>query len=59
LLRGDPFLTIRASNLVSFLVLFVCGYAWGRHTRTPSWKTGLLVMLVGAVLALIAIPLGG
>jgi uncharacterized membrane protein len=52
-------LAIRLSNVVSFIVLFAAGYEWGRYTGMSSWKTGLLVMGVGALLVAVAIPLGG
>jgi hypothetical protein len=58
-LRQDPALAIRLSNVVSFIVLFAVGYEWGRYTNTSGWKTGLLVAAVGLLLVLVAIPLGG
>ena len=57
--RGDYALAIRLSNVVSFIVLFAAGYEWGRYTGMRPWRTGLLVMVVGAVLVAVAIPLGG
>ncbi len=59
LLRGDYALAIRLSNVVSFVVLFGAGYSWGRYTGASPWKTGLILVLVGALLVAIAIPLGG
>jgi VIT1/CCC1 family predicted Fe2+/Mn2+ transporter len=56
---NDYDLAIRLSNVVSFIVLFAAGYEWGRYTGMTPWKTGLLVMAVGALLVGIAIPLGG
>ena len=52
-------LAIRLSNVVSFIVLFAAGYEWGRYTGMSPWRTGLLVMGVGALLVAVAIPLGG
>jgi VIT1/CCC1 family predicted Fe2+/Mn2+ transporter len=57
--RHDYALAIRLSNVVSFIVLFLAGYEWGRYTAMSSWRTGLLVMAVGALLVAVAIPLGG
>ena len=57
--RHDYALAIRLSNVVSFMVLFAAGYEWGRYTGMSSWKTGLLVTAVGALLVAVAIPLGG
>lgn len=55
----NPALAIRLSNVVSFVMLFIYGYQWGQHTGASPWKTGLLLAAVGAVMVLIAIPLGG
>ena len=59
LLRSDQALAIRVSNIISFGVLFYAGYEWGKYTGTNSWKTGLLLVLVGVLLVAIAIPFGG
>lgn len=59
LLRHDYALAIRVSNIISFLVLFYSGYEWGKYTGTNPVKTGLLLVLVGALLVAIAIPFGG
>jgi hypothetical protein len=59
ILRGNPELAIRASNLVSFTILFVEGYRWGKYTGDNPWRTGLLLMTVALGMVLIAIPLGG
>ena len=56
---NDYALAIRLSNVVSFIVLFAAGYEWGRYTGMSPWRTGLLVMGVGALLVAVAIPLGG
>lgn len=59
LFYNNPALAIRASNAVSFVVLFIFGYQWGMHTGSSPWKTGLLLASIAAVMVLIAIPLGG
>lgn len=59
LFYNNPALAIRLSNIVSFVVLFLLGYQWGKHTGASSWKTGLLLASVAAIMVLIAIPLGG
>ena len=59
LLRNDHNLAIRASNVVSFAVLFYSGYEWGKYTGSNPWKTGLLLLAVGVLLVTIAIPFGG
>lgn len=52
-------LAISVSNLVSFVVLFIVGYRWGKYTGGNPWKTGLLLMAVAVIMVLIAILLGG
>lgn len=60
LLRTDPTLALRASNVVSLIVLFIAGYYWGRYTDATPWKIGLLLVAVALIMVLlIAIPLGG
>ncbi len=59
LFRNDYALAVRLSNIVSFIVLFIAGYEWGKYTGASSWKTGLLVAFIGALLVAVAIPLGG
>lgn len=52
-------LAVRLSNIISFIVLFLAGYHWGKYTGANPWKTGLLLLSVAGVIVLIAIPLGG
>jgi len=59
LFYNAPSLAIRASNVVSFVVLFISGYQWGKHTGANPWATGLLLAGIAAIMVLIAIPLGG
>ena len=59
LIRHDPELAIRVSNVVSFAVLFYSGYEWGKYTGTHRIKTGLVLVAVGVLLVAIAIPFGG
>jgi hypothetical protein len=59
LLRQDPMLALRVSNVISFIVLFAAGYSWGTHTGANPWKTGLLLFFIGAIMVLVAILLGG
>jgi VIT1/CCC1 family predicted Fe2+/Mn2+ transporter len=55
----NPALAIRVSNVVSFVVLFILGYQWGKHTGADPWRTGLLLAAIAGIMVLIAIPLGG
>lgn len=59
LIPNSAFLALRVSNIVSFVVLFVSGWRWGRRTHSNPWLTGLTLVLAGAAMVLIAIPLGG
>ncbi|MBK8984570.1 MAG: hypothetical protein IPM39_00575 [Chloroflexi bacterium] len=59
LLPNQPDLSIRLSNIVSFLVLFAIGYSWGKHAGTNPWRTGLALAAIALAMVLIAIPLGG
>ena len=59
LFHNNPALAIRVSNVVSFVVLFILGYQWGKHTGADPWRTGLLLAAIAAIMVLIAIPLGG
>lgn len=59
LLREDYILALRVSNIISFIMLFVLGYSWGRYTGANPWKIGLLLVAAGALMVLVAIPLGG
>lgn len=58
-LRHDYDLAIRISIIMSFIVLFVAGFRWGKYTGANPWKTGLLIMSVAGGLVLIAVLLGG
>lgn len=59
LLRDYPLTALRSANIVSFITLFILGFLWGRYTSANPWKIGVLLVLVGALLVAIAIPLGG
>jgi hypothetical protein len=59
LLLGDRMLSLRVSNAVLLLLLFVTGYAWGKGIGVRPIKTGLVTLLLGAALVAVAIALGG
>lgn len=52
-------LRVRASNVAAFIMLFLMGYRWGHYAGGRPVRTGLLLSILGAVMMLIAIPLGG
>jgi VIT1/CCC1 family predicted Fe2+/Mn2+ transporter len=59
LLKNNTLLAIRLSNLISFVMLFITGYRWGKYTRVNPLRTGLIIVSIAILLALFAIPLGG
>ena len=59
LLVGDARLALRISNAVAIVMLFGCGYAFGRFSGFRPWRVGVLMVLVGALLVGLTIALGG
>jgi hypothetical protein len=59
LVWDDSYLALRVSNGLLIASLFVVGFLWGRHVGARPLFAGALVMSIGIVLVLIAIPLGG
>ncbi len=59
LLQDHPYLAIRLSIGISFVMLFICGYLWGKYTGLSRWKTGFLLFSVGIVMGFVAVFLGG
>jgi hypothetical protein len=56
---SDPFIALRASNVIAIGMLFIAGYRWAKHAGAKPLKTGLLLAGIGVVMVLVAIPLGG
>jgi hypothetical protein len=56
---GDPRSALRASNAVAIVMLFLCGYAFGRCAGLRPWLMGLLMIAIGIALVGIAVALGG
>jgi hypothetical protein len=59
LLLADSYVALRVSNALMTVLLFAIGYWWGKHVGARPVVAGLLVMSIGIVLVLVAIPLGG
>jgi hypothetical protein len=59
MLTSDARLALRVSNAVAIVMLFLCGYLFGRHTGLRPWATGLCSVAIGSVLVIVAIALGG
>jgi hypothetical protein len=56
---GDVRLALRLSNAVAIVMMFLCGYAFGRHAGIRTWPMGLIMVAIGSGLTGIAIALGG
>jgi hypothetical protein len=56
---GNHGLALRVSNAVAIVMLFLCGYAFGRHSGHRPWGMGLLMVVIGLVMVGITIALGG
>jgi len=59
LLIDDARLALRISNAILLGLLFWAGYRWARYTTARPALTGLVFLLFGAALVLMAIALGG
>ena len=55
----DPGTAKRVSAAVAIVMLFLCGYSWGRYAGLKPWRTGLVMVLLGLVVEAIVIALGG
>jgi hypothetical protein len=56
---GDARLALRVSNAVAIVMLFLCGYLFGRYAGLRPWTTGLASVAIGGALVAVAIALGG
>ena len=59
LLISDPWMALRASNLLVIVVLFVVGYYWAGYVDANRWLAGFGLTALGLALVAVAIPLGG
>ena len=59
LLIADPVVALRVSNVVLVALLFVVGFYWARAIGGNGWRTGLVMMLSGVSMVVIAIVFGG
>jgi VIT1/CCC1 family predicted Fe2+/Mn2+ transporter len=50
---------MRVSNAIAVVLLFLCGYAFGRIAGCQRWLTGLAMVALGSALVAITIALGG
>jgi VIT1/CCC1 family predicted Fe2+/Mn2+ transporter len=52
-------LALRVSNGIAIVMLFLAGYAFGRHAGHRPLGMGLTMVILGVVLVAITISLGG
>jgi VIT1/CCC1 family predicted Fe2+/Mn2+ transporter len=50
---------LRVSNTLAIVMLFVAGHAYGRITGQRPWVIGILMVILGGVLAGLTMALGG
>ena len=56
---ADAGIAKRVSALVAIVMLFLCGYIWGRYADVKPWRTGSVMVILGVVIESIIIALGG
>jgi VIT1/CCC1 family predicted Fe2+/Mn2+ transporter len=59
LLIDDAWIALRVSNAILLGLLFLVGYRWAHYTTLRPWLAGLVLLLIGVALVLVAIRLGG
>ena len=50
---------LRLSNAIAIVLLFLCGYFFGRYSGLRPWRCGLVMVIVGSAMVGICIALGG
>lgn len=50
---------LRLSNVIAVVLLFVCGYLFGRYAGLRPWRCGLIMVIIGSAMVGICIALGG
>jgi len=49
----------RLSMGIAIALLFLCGHGWGRYAGLGPWRTGFVMVVMGAVIMAVIIALGG
>lgn len=55
----DPGLAKRVSAAVAIVMLYACGFVWGRYAGLKAWRTGSVMVLLGLAVEAVVIALGG
>jgi VIT family len=55
----DVQLAMRLSAAIAIVMMFVCGYEWGRYAGLPPLRAGIVLVLLGVVVEAVVIALGG
>ena len=56
---NEPARALRISNGIAIVMLFITGYAFGRHAGHRPWMMALAMVVLGIVLVGTTIALGG
>lgn len=59
LLIEPPHLAVLISNVMAFIVLFIVGFTWAKHTNIRKTRFGFVLVTLGLVIVGISIVLGG
>jgi hypothetical protein len=58
-LIADLRLAMRVSGAIAIVMLFICGYRWGRYGGVSAWGAGLVMVVLGVIVESVVIALGG
>jgi hypothetical protein len=50
---------MRVSAAIAIVMLFLCGYGWGRYGGLSPWRAGAVMVVLGVVVEGIVVALGG
>ena len=56
---ADMRVAMRISGAIAIVMLFLCGANWGRYAGGSPWRTGAVMVVLGALIQSVVIALGG
>ncbi len=59
LFTTDVQFAMRLSATIAIVMMFVCGYRWGRYGGLSPWRSGIALVLLGVIVEAVVIALGG